>query len=843
MLSRRAVAAAVQRLEGCAAGVRERPLLCVAAGLLGGSALNATIGLPVPWLAGLLSAIGLGLLPRWPCADAQRCCRLAFLGLALTFLHLGWLGLPLSPDHVSHKLPDRPERRHVEGVIDRAVESRGDRQLVYLRLRRLQRLEQPWESVSGVIRISVHAGSLPYQPGDVIRVSRLRLHRPRTAGNPGAFDFRGLMQRRGIHAVGGVTKSERLQLLRRADGFGLARAMERWRQRLRAEVSNHLSGPYDAVFLAIVLGHKGALPADVQADFRAAGVAHLLVVSGLHVGFVAAATLFGWRQPLRTVRSRLPRAWLPGWRPTPLAAMLSLPLVLLYGSLVGWRVPTLRAALMIGSYLLALCIERRSDARYALVLAAVLIVLVDPWAFADVGFRLSFAAVAAILLATAAVLKPYQTPPDMGQRMRRYLLTYVTASAAAYLGTLPILMQAFHTVPTFGVLANLLLLPLAGLLVPAGMLTLGLLVLWPTAASAVFSVLAYPLSWLVSLTALVADLPNAQFHLASPSALMIAAYYGALASFVFAGRWPKRLAYAGACALMLMLSTGWQILEARSDRLRVTFLDVGTGDAILVQAPGNHNLLIDGGGTYDGRFDVGARVVAPVLWDRHIRRLDLVALTHPHPNHARGLVSVLRLLPTEHLLTNGTPLRHDYLSDLLTAGERWNTRHHTALSGTREWRWGDLRLTVLSPPSVAEQARMPWNPKSENDRSLVMLLQYGGVRILLTGDIQHATEHWLAARYRDDLRADVMHIPHHGSKTSPLPDFVRHVRPRDGIISLGAGNPYGHPHPRVLNTLSEQHVRVWRTDVHGAVTVSTDGSTYEILTHHPAARGGHLTSD
>lgn len=837
MLNRRTLAAATQRLGSHAARVQERPLLCLAAGVLGGSAMNAAVRPPAYLLLVVLVAMGLALLPRWPRVDVQRCCRIAFLGLVLTFLHLGRQGLPLPLEHVSHKLPDRPERWHVEGVVDRAVESRGDRQYVHLRLHRLQRQAKPWETVSGLIRINVHTDSLPYLPGDVLRVDRLRLHRPRTAGNPGAFDFGGLMQRRGIHAVGGVTKPERLRLLRRADGYGVARTLERWRRDLRAAVSSLLPAPYDAVFLAIVLGHKGSLPAAIQSDFRTAGVAHLLVVSGLHVGFIAAATLFGWRQLLRTLRSRVPRAWLPGWRPTPAAAMLSLPPVLLYGSLVGWRVPTLRAALMVGCYLLALCIERRSDPRHALVLAAVLIVLVDPRAFADVGFRLSFAAVAAILLATAAVLKPYPTSPGVGQRVRRYLLTYVTASAAAYLGTLPILMQAFHTVPSFGILTNLLLLPLAGVLVPAGVLALGLSVLWPAAGPAVFDVLAYPIAWLVSLTDLVADLPRAQLHVASPSPLMIAAYFGALLSLVFAGRWPKRLAYAGAGVLVLLLGTGWQVLEARSERLRVTFLDVGTGDAILVQAPGNRNLLIDGGGTYDGRFDVGARVVAPVLWDRYIRRLDLVALTHPHPNHARGLVSVLRLFPTDHLLTNGTPLEYDYLRDLLAAAERWNTQHHTALSGRREWRWGNLRLTVLSPPSPAEQVRMPWNPKSENDRSLVMLLQYGEVRILLTGDIQHATEHWLAV-HRDDLRADVMQVPHHGSKTSTLPDFVRRVQPRDGIISLGAGNPYGHPHPRVLNTLDEQRVRVWRTDIHGAVTVSSDGSAYEILTHYPAPHGG-----
>lgn len=836
MLNRWTLACAVQRLEPYAARMWRRPLLCLASGLLGGSALNSAVNLPAPWLIVAMMAIGLGLLPKWPCLNAQRCCRVAFLGMAFVYLHLAWLGLELPLEHVSHKLPERPQRWDVEGVVDRPVESRGDRQLVYLDLRRLQRPGQLWEAARGVVRINVHADSLPYLPGDLLRVGRVRLHRPRTAGNPGAFDFRGLMRRRGIFAVGGVTRPERLRLLGRVDGYGLARGLERWRHRIRAQLSSLLSSPYDAMFLSIVLGERGALAASMQSDFRTAGVAHLLVVSGLHVGFVAGASLLVWRQLLRSLRARLPRDCLPRWRPTPLAAALSLPPVLLYCSLVGWRVPTLRAALMVGCYLLALCTERRSDARYALILAAVLIVVIEPRSFSDVGFQLSFTAVAAILLASGAVVQPAPTPSGAGQRTRRYLLAYVTASLAAYLGTLPILLHAFRHAPTFGLITNLLILPLVGVLVPAGLLALGLLVVWPAAAPAVFGVLDYPMSWLLSLTELMASLPNSLLHAASPSALEIASYYALWVSLLFAGRWRTRLGYAGCCLVVMLLSTAWQVLDARTDRLTVTFLDVGTGDAILVQAPGDHSLLIDGGGTYDGRFDVGARVVAPVLLDRHIRHLDLVALTHTHPNHARGLVSLMRLFPAQHLLTNGTPMQEGYLRDILVAGERWKTRHHTAADGRREWHWGDLRLTVLSPPSTAEHDRTSWNPKLENDRSLVLLLQYGQVRILLTSDIQHGTERWLLA-HRKDIQADVMQVPHHGSRTSTLPDFVRHVRPRDGIISLGAGNPYGHPHPEVMKTLLEQNVRVWRTDVHGAVTVSTDGVTYEILTHH-AGPGG-----
>ncbi len=295
-------------------------------------------------------------------------------------------------------------------------------------------------------------------------------------------------------------------------------------------------------------------------------------------------------------------------------------------------------------------------------------------------------------------------------------------------------------------------------------------------------------------------------------------------------RW--RLFCAGGCAVVLVASIGWHYIETRVRHLRVTFLDVGTGDAILVQIPGNHNILIDGGGTYDGRFDMGAKVVAPVLWQRHIRRFDLMALTHPHPNHARGLVSVFRRFPTRHVLTNDSPLRAGYLRDFMRLSRRRGAQVHTAPTGPRQWQWERLRLTVLAPPSAAAPQHASWRPPTENDRSLVMRLQYGATRLLLTGDIQHATERWLVAN-APDLRADVLQIPHHGSRTSTLSAFVQRVQPHVGIISAGAGNPYGHPHARVLSTLRQHHVRIFRTDRHGAVTLTSDGTHYRVTPFRP----------
>jgi len=808
----------------------ERPLWCVAAGLLAGSLLGTAIDLPLMPLGAALLLAGLVLLLPWPVPRLRRCCRLGLVGLALTSLQLAWQIDSLPPHHIARILPSLPRHVTVEGTLDRAVDARGDRQYVYLRLHRLEGAQRA-QSVTGLVRLNVHTTALPFLPGDVVRVTRLRLHQVHGSHNPGGFDFERFMRWQGIYAIGGVSNPERLSLQQRPEGFRLDRTLAQWRQRLRAGVRALLPAPYDAVFLAMVLGQRGDLTPEVQQSFRASGTTHLLVVSGLNVSCIAIGVLWVWRTLLRLVRSWLPRAWLPGWRPTPLAALLSIPPVLLYCGLVGWEVPATRAALMVGSYLLALMLQRSREPLHALVLAAALILLLEPTAARDIAFQLSFVAVASIFIvssSTAALANPGSALHRWGQ----YLWLYVLVNSAAYFGTLPIIASAFHTVQTFALLANLPLVPLAGVLTQAGVAALGVLVLWPALAPWVFAPFAPLLTWAVTLVETVAAWPAAQLYIASPSIAMVLGYYGLLGSVLGWPRWRWRLPGAGLCAMLVLVSVGWQYLATRTPQLRVTFLDVGAGDAIFVQVPGKHQLLIDGGGTYDGRFDTGMRLVAPFLWQHYVRRFDLVALTHMHPNHARGLVSILRLFPAQHLLTNGSPATSEYVRDLLTAGQRRGTRQHTAQEGPRQWQWERLQVTVLAPPDTSTEQHTAWTPRNENDRSLVLRLQYGTVRLLLTGDIEQATERWLLAQ-GVDVRADILQVPHHGSKTSTSLAFVQQVQPRLGIISTGADNPYGHPHAQVLHVLAQQGIEVWRTDEHGAITITSDGTGYQIRAMRP----------
>ena len=434
-----------------------------------------------------------------------------------------------------------------------------------------------------------------------------------------------------------------------------------------------LSAPYDAVFLAMVIGQRGDLTPEVQQSFRASGTTHLLVVSGLNVSCIAIGVLWVWRTLLRLVRSWLPRSWCPGWRPTPIAAVLSIPPVLL--CTVWWAGKCRpRAALMVGSYLLALMLQRTREPLHALVLAAALLVI-EPAASRDLAFQLSFVAVASIFVVSETTVavenssNPYAVggstcglPPrkqcgvfwdiaDCWQCVsHRADVCDPGESAAGAPGWRTDAGRSRRPGPV-GPLASLR---------PLGVCSL------------------HPFAHLDrddcrDCRGMAGSATLYRLPLGADAARVLWAV-GELARLA-----PLALASAVCRAVHRVLAgAGWQYLETRTPQLRVTFLDVGSGDAIVVQAPGNHTLLIDGGGTYDGRFDTGMQLVAPFLWQHYVRHFDLMALTHMHPDHARGLVSILRLFPTQHLLTNGSPVTSDYVRDLLTVGQRWGTQQHTA---------------------------------------------------------------------------------------------------------------------------------------------------------------------
>ncbi len=525
----------------------------------------------------------------------------------------------------------------------------------------------------------------------------------------------------------------------------------------------HLAHPFGgAVLTGLLLGDRAAVPPAAVEALAATGAGHLLAVSGLHVGGLA-AVLFAlcWRISRR----------LGAIRPDRWAAWLALPAVPAFVLLAQAPLSARRAGWMVAGLLVARAWGRRPAGIELLGLAALVVLADRPQAVTEPGFQLSFGAVGALLLA-----------PSGGGRLRQALI----ATTVAWLATAPIQAWHFGTAAPLAPLANLVLTPLAAtLVVPLGLLGL-LLSGWTTAPLEVAAVAAEALVALAEGFATWADLQIVGAHAAPALA----------APIVAAGLWSAglpRLARWGPVGLALWSAWLWPA------GVTVDFVAVGQGDATVVRA-GGQTLLVDAGP------DRAARALLGYLRHEGVRRIDTVVLSHRHPDHYGGLVGVAAALPIGEVIDHGVP----------DAGGPWGrlagelVRHGVPVRRPPPggWRLGDAHVAVLAADPPAGLA--------ENDRSLVLRVAGPAGSVLLTGDVEGPGEARLAGRVPPST---VLKAPHHGSNTSSGPRLLADACPAAVVFPVGRHNRYGFPHPAVLARYAARAIPGWRTDLDGRVRV------------------------
>jgi competence protein ComEC len=532
-------------------------------------------------------------------------------------------------------------------------------------------------------------------------------------------------------------------------------------------------------------------------------VYHILAVSGFNVALIAGPVFLGLRL------LRMPRR---------LVALIASLVIVGYALVVGGQPSVLRATVMGLLLLLGLLLDREVNLFNSLALATLVILLWRPGDLREPGFQLSFAATLGILWLTPSVVGLFES------RWPRSLAAGVAVSVGAQLAVTPIMLIHFNQLSLIGIVANLAVVPLAGLAT-----TLGLAALLGALVSEGLGQLLFGTLWLIllalRLTAHVAAaLPGAMVHLPVPHWSAVVAFYGLLLLLPFLRRHRSVGLFAGVLAGWVLALSLWPWVRPAEGRLRVTFLDVGQGDAIFVELPNGQRLLLDGGPGGERRLDVGEWVIAPFLWNRAVRRLDVVAMSHSDPDHAGGLAAVLRRFGVREFWDNG----------LWEAGsgELWEVLQRSAAirralrRGERIW-MGSALVTALNP-GAAYLRGSPRGPASdENNNSLVLRLDWGLVSFLFTGDLEQEGEQALLAS-RQPLRHLVLKVAHHGSRFSTTEEFLNRARPRVAVISAGARNPFRHPSAETLARLERAGARVYRTDRDGAVIVETDGRTLTV---------------
>ncbi|HEV8436666.1 MAG TPA: DNA internalization-related competence protein ComEC/Rec2 [Methylomirabilota bacterium] len=757
------------------------PLLPFAVAFATGIVAASWLDLAVVALLG----VGAGLLVAGVVAFRFRRDGIALLLLLAAVLVAGVLrGAPLLPrDHIARRA--LPAVVTIEGRLsEEPIRWTPDRTRLLLDVDAYQDGADR-RPVTGRVQLTIYGETTPLGEDQRIR-AEVRLHRPIGFRNPGVFDYPAHLRREGILLVGSG-RGDRVTPLT-ADSPPWPVRVRRWAV---AAIRGQLPESSGALLGGLLLGERTALPPETDEAFRRAGVYHLLAVSGFNVALLASSVfaslaLFG-----------VPR------RPT---ALVAAAVLIGFALVVGGQPSVLRATVMGLLLLLAVLLERDSQVMNALCLAGLLLLAWSPADLWDPGFQLSFAATAGIIYLAqpfTTLLREWGWPS--------WLAAAIGVSLGAQLAVTPIMLAHFNQLSLIGVAANLLVVPLAGPTTTLGMLALLTQLVSESAAGLLFNMV-----WLLVLALRLvvwaaAMLPGAMVHLPAPSWGAIAAWGGAL---LLVPRLAGRRAVQGA-ALVLLVATAalslWPWLARSDGRLRITVVDVGQGDATLVELPESRRILVDGGPGGGRRFDVGDRVLSPFLWNRSVGRLDVVALTHSDSDHSGGLAAVLRHFRVGEFWESGRwgPGGDDTLRALQQSG----APRRVLGAGARLWVGGAL-VTVLNPDGEP-------NP-SANDDSLVLRLDWRGVSALITGDLGWLGEARVLGRSAP-VRVLALRVAHHGSRFSSTADFLDAARPAFAIISVGARNPFRHPTAEALARLEAAGARVYRTDRDGAIILESDG--------------------
>lgn len=582
------------------------------------------------------------------------------------------------------------------------------------------------------------------------------------------------------------------------------RLINGWRRHLAGKID--ASGARNAPAVkALTIGDTASLDDVTKTLFLETGTSHILSISGSHLAVVTAffffIARFAFQTSSRMRQSGTDRRY---------AALLTIPVAILFMLIAGSSLPTIRATIMIVIYMLALFFERSRHTENALFLSALVILVIFPHSLFSPSFQLTFISVLFIILVSRI------TQPILAKtyRLARWFLSLSILGVTATAGTLPVVLYHFQGFNPLSVLHNIIAVPLmcllstplalAGLITPFGdhLLRLSGEIIELT------MIILNRLNWGYVYPVIRPTLPEALLYLV------------AVLSLLFIRRKAVQFAFF-ALVLPLFLVTAGIAWEKRffNHDLCVSYLDVGLGDAILVEAPRGVRLLIDGGGFRGGDFDTGRSVIAPVLLSRKIATLDYVVNTHPHQDHIAGLQFILRHF---HVSTFASPAnlaavpQMKHVRDILR--ERGIPSVHLTPGDTLSLPLG-AEITAVSPPGPASVENL-------NDASLVLRMTYGNKSFLFTGDIGEDIENMLILS-GEPLRSSILKVPHHGSRHSSTTHFIGAVEPELAVLSVGPGIR-GIPSPETIARYAALSVPLYRTDRDGCITVCTDGKTLTV---------------
>lgn len=734
--------------------------------------------------------------------------RMDFVYILIMFLLIGWLrGIYFFQD-------EGPLTDHIDTemtVIGEIVDfpRHYDNRDVYIVKTEHIICEEGQLPISTKIQLTVYAtegqeGNIKekalYGRGEKIKFQG-RLKKPYGQRNPKCFDYRLYLKNKDIYYTMSVNEFaiKTCSQVKKSYTKPL-QSVSIWMDKT---IDKYVDGDGSAFLKSMLLGHRWDLPSDIRNNFSNIGTAHILAISGLHVGFI----ILGMDLILRRFYLRRTTVF-----------FIQTGVLITYCMLIGAPTSAIRATIMAIISLGGYALNRPEDRSNSLAFAALIILLIRPGQLFDVGFQMSFGAVSGIILL-------YPLLKDRLYFIPKRLADILIIPICAQLGVGMLVAYHYNIVSPLSILANILFVPIAGLIVQLGFMLLIFALFMPFLAKIIGLVIGYLSFILIEGGYLIETIPLSSITVISPSIFIIVCYF--IFIWLLSYECPQSINKKRTYSILLSVVMIFVLLKyLYPSHLKIVFVDVGQGDCIYIKTPDKKHILIDAGGnpykTYESDFDTGSYIVVPFLLKNGVSHLDLVIASHWHDDHVGGLLKVLEDMHVDNFLYYPPYQKNEIFDEIMAILDKKDTDIVEGEGGQTYLIGEDVTFSILYPYGEIFT-------ENENNRSIVIHAKYKDTSIMFTGDIEGEVERILADK---ELKSHILKVAHHGSLTSSTEEWIESVDPILAVIQVG-NNSFGHPHPDVINRFELRNIPLYRTDEGGAVICTYIKDNWEVKTLIP----------
>jgi competence protein ComEC len=820
-----------------------RPFIVLLPAMIAGLLLAEKFPGHIAFAALLLLAVLTGLILLYAKQIPSLVLSLALFCIAGYMALQPWVSPRFPAHHVIHLTDDRPYK--IMGIVDERPVRKSHRTRAVLAMKSIVK-DGSTMPVCGRIRVTISGENIELAKGDDI-IFYSRIQSIRNFSNPGGFDYRRYMAFQKVWGRA-YAQADRISVRPTPARRQWIPGLDAYRRRISALIDQSISDVspnsdnVKAILNALLLGDKTHISKTLRDAFNRTGISHLLAISGLHVGIVAFTAFAMMRWLVSFIR---PLLW--SGRVGKAAAALSFLPIFIYGFLAGMSPSTQRAVIMVSVFLLTYLFDRDQDLMNTMAVAAMAILVLHPPSLFSISFQLSFSAVLAIVVGMSHFKGLLSMHGKVTVRFFRKVLTMGLVTLFASIGTAPLVMYYFNQVSLIGLGFNLIMVPVIGFtVVPLGLFSIFIWLLSADAAGWGMRICGMILDKSLDMITFFSNLSFASVKTVTPSILEICLAYLLLwgihtwVKFKFSAKKARegsmvrrqRLAMAFTVVAAMGISTDafyWIHQRYWCRDLRITVLDVGQASSALLELPKGHTLLIDGGGfSNNDVFDAGALIVAPYLWRKKIKTIDTMILSHANADHYNGLIYIAEHFNVKQAITNHEPSPAKSFEQFMAVLDKKQINHPAFPLLERNFDIHGVRLELLHPEKdFLERTRKEfW--RNLNNNSIVLRVKYGERAFLFPGDIMKMAERALVSAHGEFLKSDVLLAPHHGSASSSSSLFLSQVDPEAVIVSAGWQNRFRFPNETVLQRYDAMNCRLYRTDLHGAICIRTDGHELKI---------------